>query len=406
MTPQRFLEGLQADMRDIEAAPPDVRAMRRTFTVERILSGGVVPDALSRVQTSMPDMAQSARTEHCWCKQCGFCFCDTAHGQCHQHPALTYHTSLLLTQVGGEGDLQALVREAQLELGSTGLPVVGVGGVTQALLAGSLQNPPPLGQGSMSMGGAGATPATPPAGAASQAGGADEPDAKRQRMSPLPAGMGGPILQNIVRQQQQQQQGQGQTGQGQLTAQQEIAALEQDNAALQAFLDAVLGSVDAIQQVRSSPAILRLHLPVVVGAAAQEKTRRGSCSWDQASYLSTTSAVVGAAIQERVWLTHPYYTGRPPVVSNTPAISPLTNPLSARGGLLYHVMYVIIISAHILAPPPCRAGEPADETAAAGDVSPPWHRSRPSKAQPDDSSPPAPTPPRHSSNPHRSTRFA
>jgi hypothetical protein len=39
MTPQKFLEGLQADMRDIEAAPPDVRAMRRTFTVERILSG-------------------------------------------------------------------------------------------------------------------------------------------------------------------------------------------------------------------------------------------------------------------------------------------------------------------------------------------------------------------------------
>ncbi len=41
--PQRFLEGLQQDMKDIDAAPPDVRAMRRTFTVERILSGACLP---------------------------------------------------------------------------------------------------------------------------------------------------------------------------------------------------------------------------------------------------------------------------------------------------------------------------------------------------------------------------
>mmetsp|Transcript_9697 Transcript_9697/g.20673 ORF Transcript_9697/g.20673 Transcript_9697/m.20673 type:complete len:716 (+) Transcript_9697:155-2302(+) len=35
----KFIEGLQNDIRDIEAQPPDVKAMRRTFTLERILSG-------------------------------------------------------------------------------------------------------------------------------------------------------------------------------------------------------------------------------------------------------------------------------------------------------------------------------------------------------------------------------
>lgn len=36
---QKFLEGLQNDMKEIETQPPDAKAMRRTFTLERILSG-------------------------------------------------------------------------------------------------------------------------------------------------------------------------------------------------------------------------------------------------------------------------------------------------------------------------------------------------------------------------------
>lgn len=36
---QKFIEGLASDMQSIEAAPPDVASMRRTFTLERILSG-------------------------------------------------------------------------------------------------------------------------------------------------------------------------------------------------------------------------------------------------------------------------------------------------------------------------------------------------------------------------------
>ncbi|KAG2449220.1 hypothetical protein HYH02_005967 [Chlamydomonas schloesseri] len=35
----KFIEGLASDMQAIDAAPPDVQAMRRTFTLERILSG-------------------------------------------------------------------------------------------------------------------------------------------------------------------------------------------------------------------------------------------------------------------------------------------------------------------------------------------------------------------------------
>ncbi|GLI61081.1 hypothetical protein VaNZ11_003348, partial [Volvox africanus] len=39
MPEEKLVEGLASDMQAIDAAPPDVQAMRRTFTLERILSG-------------------------------------------------------------------------------------------------------------------------------------------------------------------------------------------------------------------------------------------------------------------------------------------------------------------------------------------------------------------------------
>lgn len=42
---QKFLEGLNNDIRDIVAAPPNVWSMRRTFTLERMLSGPLSMEA-------------------------------------------------------------------------------------------------------------------------------------------------------------------------------------------------------------------------------------------------------------------------------------------------------------------------------------------------------------------------
>ncbi|GFR48417.1 hypothetical protein Agub_g10312 [Astrephomene gubernaculifera] len=60
----KFVEGLLSDMEAIDAAPPDVHTLRRTFTLERLLSGGESESAGSLLRAGSPALPNQLQQQH------------------------------------------------------------------------------------------------------------------------------------------------------------------------------------------------------------------------------------------------------------------------------------------------------------------------------------------------------